>query len=111
MLAVAVWCAGRALDESKTESTARVALEIASQNEMVLARSAFQLAPLAKDERLIQRTEDSEPRLEEMKRIGEIHDAFTEIALYDEDGYVIESSSSGRHPARPQHRAHETASR
>lgn len=93
MLVVALSWVSLTLDKSKSNSTARVASEVAAQIELVLGRAAFELTPLANEERLIHSTDDAAKRLAEMKRIGKIDDAFTEIALYDRDGYVIESSS------------------
>lgn len=94
MLAAAGWWALRAMDESKSDSTVRVAREVAAQIEVALDGAARELETLARDENLLSRTKDPEQRIAELRRIGEINPSFTEIALYDAKGYIIESTSS-----------------
>ncbi|MEM7011013.1 MAG: ATP-binding protein [Verrucomicrobiota bacterium] len=94
MLISLSWWARREMDDSKLESNERVAREVAAQIASILDNTTRELSVLASNKRLLDRSISPAERIAEMERVGEVHSSFAEIALYNRQGYLVETTTN-----------------
>lgn len=94
LLCVMSWNAKRTADQAGYFTLSRLAAQVSHQVWLAVASATQELKALPENPILVESTNSVEARTAEISRLAAVHDLFTEISLYDSDGYIIASTSS-----------------
>ena len=88
---------GAAIKESEEQKHEALCSEYSRQIRWIMRSAAVDLAPLTSNRVLRSGTSSDADRYEEMKRLVDLHDLFSDITLYDNDGVMLLSTTE-KHP-------------
>jgi len=94
MLGLMGWYAKSQNEHGEYVALSRLNAQVARQVQLGYAGIIKELKSLPENPVLVETFYKQDERVAEIKRLGAVHDLFTDICLLDEDGYIVASTSS-----------------